>query len=595
MIHRMCSAHTAMSYPRTLDDAESGQGGSGLARVADRRSSSPVFRIRSVSQRFVAVVAGVLALSMVACAQPQSDGSTATGGTLVFGAAGAPKNFDPIFNDDGESFRVTRQLYDTLIAYAPGTTELAPGLATAWQGSNEGKTWTFTLREGVKFHDGTSFNAAAVCANFDRWFNMPGAAAQDQMIYYSGVFEGFASNRGTATGQPVYNSCAAPDAKTVVVKFNKFKAAFPAAFGLFSLSISSPTALRRYNADHVTKNGDSFSYGDYANLHPTGTGAFKFGSFDKAHNTVTLVRNDDYWGEKAKVDRLIFKIIPDEYARKQELRAGTIDGYDLPSPADYASLTADGMKMLVRQPFNLLYLGINQKNNPALRDLRVRQALAYAINLKALVHNKLPEGSEVATQFMPSTVNGYADNIQQYSYDPQMAKDLLAQADASNLRLNFYYPTEVTRPYMPNPQDIFTLIAENLRQVGITVNPVPRPWNGGYKDDVQQFGKHDLHLLGWTGDYNNAGNFVGTFFGREKPEFGFDDSALFAAIAQADATPDRAAQAAAYQQLNRDIMAKFLPGVPIASSPPAIVVRSNIDGLVASPLTDERFNTVSKR
>ena len=147
---------------------------------------------------------------------------------------------------------------------------------------------------------------------------------------------------------------------------------------------------------------------------------------------------------------------------------------------------------------------------------------------------------------------------------------------------------------MPNPADIFSVVAEDLRQVGITVNPVPRPWNGGYKDDVQKAGKHDLHLLGWTGDYNDAGNFVGTFFGREKAEFGFDDPALFDELTKADGTPDPAAHAAAYQQVNRDIMAKFLPAVPLSSGPPAIVVRSNITGLVPSPLTDERFNTVSK-
>nr|WP_211178044.1 ABC transporter substrate-binding protein [Pseudonocardia acidicola] len=513
---------------------------------------------------------------------------------MVFGAAGAPKNFDPVFNDDGESFRPIRQMFDTLITYKPGSTELAPGLATTWKSSPDGKVWTFTLREGVKFHDGTPLDGAAVCANFDRWYNMSGAAAQSQMIYYGDVFEGFAKNEGDATGKPVYNKCEAPDARTAVVTLNKYKGAFPAAFGLTSLSISSPTAMTKYNADQVTQSGDSFSYSDYANLHPTGTGAFKFESYDKANGTVTLVRNDDYWGEKAKLDKLIFRVIPDENARKQELAAGTIDGYDLPSPADYAALKSDGQNVLVRPPFNILYLGINEKNNPALKDLRVRQAIAYAINRDALVRNKLPEGAQVATQFMPSTVAGYAADVQQYPYDPQKAEALLAQAGASNLTLNFYYPTEVTRPYMPNPADLFSVLAEDLKQVGITINPVPRPWNGGYKDDVQKAGKQDLHLLGWTGDYNDAGNFVGTFFGREKAEFGFTDASLFNEIAAADATPDPAAHAAAYQQVNRDIMAKYLPAIPISTSPPAIVVRSNISGLIASPLTDERFNTVSK-
>ncbi|MCW0216338.1 MAG: ABC transporter substrate-binding protein [Pseudonocardia sp.] len=551
------------------------------------------------TRRLAAVIAaGALAASLAACATSErsSDAGSggATGGTMVFGAAGAPKNFDPIFNDDGESFRPIRQMYDTLITYKPGTTELAPGLATEWSSSPDGKVWTFKTRPNVKFSDGTAFDAAAVCANFDRWFSMAGAAAQSQMIYYGDVFEGFKANAGDATGEPVYNSCSAQDAGTAVVALNKYKGAFPAAFGLTAFSISSPAALKQYDADNVSQSGDSFSYPAYATDHPTGTGAFKFESFDKAAGTITLVRNDDYWGEKAKLDKLIFRVIPDENARKQELAAGTIDGYDLPSPADYQTLKDGGNQVLIRQPFNVLYMGINTKNNPALADIRVRQALAYAINRDALVKNKLPEGAEVAKEFMPSTVAGYANDVQEYPYDPAKAKQLLAEAGASNLTLNFYYPTEVSRPYMPNPTDLFSVIAEDLKQAGITINPVPRPWNGGFKDDVQKAGKQDLHLLGWTGDYNDAGNFVGTFFGREKAEFGPEDPAMYAALAAADATPDPAAHAAAYEQVNRDIMAKYLPAVPISSSPPAIVVRSNIQGLVPSPLTDERFYSVSK-
>ncbi|GAA1854040.1 ABC transporter substrate-binding protein [Pseudonocardia alni subsp. carboxydivorans] len=512
----------------------------------------------------------------------------------MFGAAGAPKNFDPIFNDDGESFRPARQMFDTLITYKPGTTELEPGLATEWKSTPDGKTWTFTLREGVTFHDGTPLDATAVCANFDRWFQMKGAAAQSQMIYYGDVFEGFAKNEGDASGAPLYKSCTAQSPNTAVLALNKFKGAFPAAFGLTSFSISSPAALKQYDADAVTQSGDSFTYPAYANEHPTGTGPFKFESFDKANNTITLVRNDQYWGEKAKLDRLIFKIIPDENARKQELAAGTIDGYDYPSPADYQTLKDQGDQVLIRQPFSLLYMGINTKNNPKLKDLRVRQALAYAIDRESLVRTKMPEGSAVAKEFVPPTVAGYADDVTQYPYDPEKAKQLLAEAGAQNLTLNFYYPTEITRPYMPNPADLFSAMSANLKAVGITVNPVARPWNGGYKDDVQKAGKHDLHMLGWTGDYNDAGNFVGTFFGREKAEFGPQDPAMFAELAKADSIPDPAGHAAAYQQANKDIMAKYLPAVPILTTGPAIVVGPNVQGVIPSPLTDERFVSVSK-
>ncbi|NKQ55331.1 ABC transporter substrate-binding protein [Amycolatopsis sp. K13G38] len=537
-------------------------------------------------------LAGGLAVAMSACASERGSGGGAND-TFVFGAAGAPKNFDPIFNDDGESFRPARQMFDTLVTYKPGTTELEGGLATAWTPSSDGKSWTFTLRQGVKFHDGTPFNAAAVCFNFDRWYNMKGAAAQSQMIYYGDVFEGFAKNEGDASGQPVYKSCEAKDDHTAVINLNKAKGAFPDAFGLTSLSISSPDALKKYNADNVTQSGESFAYPAYATDHPTGTGPFKFDSFDKTNNTITLVRNDDYWGPKAKVAKLIFKIIPDENARKQELAAGTIDGYDFPSPADYSSLESSGNKVLIRPAFNILYLGINQKNNPKLADVRVRQAIEYAINKEQLAKNKLPAGAYPQDQFLPNNVPGYTQAVEKHAYDVAKAKQLLADAGATGTTLNFYVPTEVTRPYMPNPVDIGAAVADDLKAAGFTVNVVQEPWNGGYKDDVQKAGKQDIHLLGWTGDYADAGNFIGTFFGRQKAEFGFNNPQIFDALSNADKQVDPGAKAKAYEQASV-LISQYVPAVPLTSSPPAIVVKKNVNGLVASPLTDERFYTVSK-
>ncbi len=558
--------------------------------------------MRSAVRRLsTACVAGALAITLAACAESARDagdeqgGAGATGGTMVFGATGAPRSFDPLFAQDGETFRVSRQIYDTLITYKQGTSELTPGLATEWTPSPDGTEWTFTLREGVTFHDGTPFNAEAVCFNFNRWFNLPTAAAQSQAIYYYEAFGGYSNNLTEDTSDPVYNSCQAPNPTTAVVKLNKPKGAFPAAFGLTSLSISSPAALQQYNGDEVKQSGESFTYSSYANDHPTGTGPFRFESYDRTNQTITLVRNDQYWGEPAKLERLIFRVIPDENARKQELQAGTIDGFDYPSSADWPSLKDAGFQVLVRPVFNILYLGINQAKNPALADVRVRQAIAYALDRESLVRTQLPEGAVVASQFVPQTVAGYNPDIQPIPYDPERARALLAEAGASNLTVNFYYPTEISRPYMPNPTNIFTALSENLRQVGITVNPVAQPWNGGYLDSVQVNGVQDLHLLGWTGDYNDAGNFLATFFGSTGKEFGLTlpkDAAIVDGIGRADATVGEEAHAAAYRDVNRVIMEQ-LPGVPLSSSPPGIVVRQGVTGLIPSPLTDERFLTVS--
>ena len=555
-------------------------------------------QLRLTRTRRVALIglSGALAVSLSACAESKRDEGAGggSGGTMIFGAAGNPKLFDPIFNDEGETFRITRQICDTLIQNKPGTADLEPSLAEKWEPSNDGKTWTFSLKQGVKFSDGTPMDATAVCYNFDRWFNMKGAAAQSQMIYYADVFGGFAKNESDEYGDPVYKSCEAKDPATAVLNLNKAKGAFPAAFTLPSFAIQSPAAMKQYNADTVTQSGDSFTYSEYANKHPVGTGPFKFESWDQGKGEITLVKNDTSPSATAKLDKLIFKVIPDENARKQALKAGDIQGYDYPAPADYGLLRNDGEQVLVRPPFNVLYLGINQ-SGPAgdkLKDVRVRQALAYCINREQFVKSKLPEGSEVATEFVPKTISGYTDDVTKYPYNPEKAKQLLQQAGAQNLTLKFYYPTEVTRPYMPNPADVFTAFSEDLKNIGIKIEPVAKPWNGGYKDDVQKFGKQDLHLLGWTGDYNDAGNFVGTFFGRKKPEFGFDYPPLFQALSNADASPPGDAHAKAYQDVNKQIM-DYLPAIPISYGPPAIVVGPKVKGLVASPLTDERFNTVA--
>jgi peptide/nickel transport system substrate-binding protein len=535
-------------------------------------------------------------MSAAACADSKRDDEKKgdSNATLTIAGTGKPKNFDPIFNDDGESFRPIEQMYDRLITNKPGTADLAPSLATKWDLSADGKIFTFTLRTGVKFTDGTPFNAAAVCANFDRWFNMPGAAAQSQMIYYGDVFGGFAKNAIDSAGEPYYKSCAAQGDSTAVVTLNKYKGALPAALTLPAFSMVSPAALKKYKADVVTQSGDSFTYSELATKFPVGTGPFKFQSYDANAGTTTLVRNPDYWGEKAKVAKLVIRTIEDETARRQELEAGSVDVIDFPAAQDWKPLRAKGYKVQVRKAFNVLYLGINEKNNPKLKDLRVRQAIAYAINRAQLVKTKLPEGATVAKEFMPDTLSGYADDVQPYDYNLAKAKQLLAEAGATNLTLKFYYPSEVTRPYMPDPKSIYTSIAADLQAAGIKIQPVVRPWNGGYKDDVQQAGKQDIHLLGWTGDWNDPGNFVGTFFGRYKPEFGDDNAAMFAALSAADGTPDPAAHAKAYQQVNRDIMSKWLPAVPISSAPPAIATGKNISGLVPSPLTQEEYVGVSK-
>lgn len=552
-----------------------------------------------------AAASGETAAAGTTSGEATGSSAPATGGTpadpdgqIIFGAAGAPEMFDPLYATDGETFRVARQIHDGLVTFAPGTADVAPSLAESWESSEDGLTWTFKLRSGVKFHDGTDLDAEAVCYNLERMYTQVEAGAT-QAEYWSDTMGGFKGQTGE-DGAPVpsvYASCAAEAPDSAVVTLTRFTSKFPSILGLPSFSIQSPAALQQYDANGVKAEGDSFVFPAYALEHPTGTGPYKFAGYDRGNNTVTLERNDDYWGEKAKNKTLIFKIVPDETARKQELQAGTIDGYDLPNPADWDALEGEGFRVEVRPAFNILYVGITQKNNPALQDIRVRQAIAFALNRQQLVDSQLPEGAAVAAIHYPETVDGWTDDVEQYAYDTQRAKDLLAEAGQSNLTVNFWWPTEVSRPYMPAPKDIFAQFKTDLEAAGITVNETSKPWNGGYLDGVDAQSA-DLFMLGWTGDYNTPDNFIGTFFGDPTNEFSTESSPWGATLAQeladADTIPDEAERTAAYVALNQKLLAEYLPAIPISHSPPALVTAGNLQGLVASPLTAEEFATVYK-
>ena len=561
--------------------------------------------------RKVAAIAGSAALALVltSCAESERDdggdaggdegsatdggGSTGSAGSdaqFVFGAAGAPTTFDPFYASDGETFRVSRQIFQNLIGIEEGGTEGVPELATSWEGSEDGLTWTFELQDGVTFHDGTEFNAEAVCANFERWADQNEVGQNPAVTAYYGNDFGFGEDS-------LYDSCEATDELTAEVTVTRATGKFPMVLSQSSYAIQSPSAMEEFNANDVTAEGEAFVFPEYAQEHPTGTGPFVFESYDNAGGTVSLTRNDDYWGEPAGVQDLIFSIIPDENARRQELEAGTIQGYDLPNPVDWASLVEAGNQVLIRDPFNILYLALNPVADPQLEDPLIRRAHYHAINRETLVQNQLPEGASVATQFVPETVAGYNIDIQPYAYDPEEAQALLAEAGAEDLAIDLWYPTEVTRPYMPDPQRIYDAVRADWEAVGITVNPVARPWAGGYLDGTQG-SQAPAFFLGWTGDLNSADNFLCAFFCTDDNQFGTValpfHGELQDALREADAEPDEAAREALYQELQADIMSEeWLPGLPISHSPPAIVVAENVQGLTPSPLTAEDFSTIT--
>lgn len=536
------------------------------------------------------VAIGALALSGCT-SQRDDDGGGDAGGdvdsTFVFGASGDPSSLDPAFASDGESFRISRQIFEGLVGVEPGTADPAPMLAESWEQSDDGLSYTFTLKEGVTFHDGTEFNADAVCVNFDRQNNFTGIAQSESLSYYWGkIMRGYAD-----TGTSIYGGCEVGSPTEVTITLTEPFAGFIPALSLPAFAMQSPTALQEYQADEVGGTSEAPTLSEYAQGHPTGTGPFQFDSWEPGAEA-TVNAYEGYWGDQGQVQKVIFRVIGDTTARRQALESGSIDGYDLVAPADLGALESAGYMLTNRDPFNILYLGMNQAD-PALGDIRVRQAIAHAIDKQQLVTQVLPEGTTVASQFMPDSVIGFNSGVTAYDFDQAAAKALLAEAgftDANPLTLTFNYPVNISRPYMPNPEQIFTNLQSQLQAVGIVLNPVSNEW-GEYLDLIQGGSEHGIHLLGWTGDYNDPDNFVGTFFGGTSNEWGFDNAELFSALTSARGLATEAEQDPAYQAVNEQI-ATFLPGIPLANPVPTLAFAPRVKSYPASPVQDEVYNEI---
>jgi peptide/nickel transport system substrate-binding protein len=555
----------------------------------------------------LALAALALLLGAVACGGDDDDegaaGTTgastteaASGGTLVFGTASDPVVLDGALVSDGESLRPIDQIYETLVSLKPGTTELEPGLAKSWEISDDGLTYTFTLQDGVTFHDGTALDAAAVCTNFDRWYNFKGSFQNPSASYYwQTVFGGFKKtdpNSG-APATSLYKSCEAVDDSTVKITLTKASSAVLGALSLSSFSIASPKALTDYNADQGRVDADGVFHptGSFGTEHPVGTGPFKFESWTRGDRLV-LARNDDYWGDKAKLDKVIFRPIPDNAARLQALQTGEIQGYDLVEPTDVPTIEGDSnLQILDRPAFNVGYVGFNQKI-PPLDKLEVRQAIAHGLNRQEVVDNFYGGRGEVAKEFMPPEVVGYADDVTEYEYDPAKSKQLLQQAGLTPpVKITFWYPSDVSRPYMPDPKRNFEAFAASLKKAGFAVTPKTAPWSPDYLGQVDE-GNAQVYLLGWTGDYGDPDNFVGTFFQSPQKAWGFDNKEIFTALDKAETETDLDARKTEYQKANKLIM-DFLPGVPYVHTKPALAFAANVKGYVPSPVSLESFATVT--
>jgi peptide/nickel transport system substrate-binding protein len=539
-------------------------------------------------------LAVVLAVVITASAGAGTYATSRSGGTFVFGTDIDPVVLDAALSADLSALRVTNQMFESLVDLAPGRTTVVPRLATSWRTSKDRRTWTFFLRRGVKFHDGTPLNAAAVCFNFERWYGFTGSL-QGAAHFWSAVFGGFRKPEPGSPAQSLYRGCQRADDLIVRLRIARPTTAFLAGLAYPSFGIASPTALRKYDADagEADPNGIFHPAGTYGTAHPTGTGPFVFKSWRPGRELI-LVRNPRYWGRKARLDRLVFRPIVDRLARLHALERGTIHGLDLLLTGGAATIKRNPkLKLLDRPSSNVGYVAINQAIAP-MDKLLVRQAVAYGLDRATVVRSFYSGRGQLADQFLPPAFVGHAKHVKQYRFDPSRSRALLRKAGLKlPVKVDFWFPTDTTRPYMPDPKRNFATFAASLGRAGFEVVPHAAPWSPDYITAIFT-GKAQLYLAGWIADYQDPDDFFGTHFRRYRPQFGFSNPKLFALLDRADAEPNLARRARLYERASRMIM-DVLPIVPYVHFKYAVALRRNVIGYVpdtAGPV-NESFATVA--
>ncbi|HER26983.1 MAG TPA: ABC transporter substrate-binding protein [Rhodospirillales bacterium] len=419
--------------------------------------------------------------------------------TLVYCSEGSPEGFNPAFYTSGTTFDASsRPLYDMLAQFKRGTTEIEPGLAVSWSVSNGGKSYTFKLRKGVKFHTtkdftpSRDFNADDVVFSFARQW--------DKNHPYYKVSNGAYEYFNGMSMPSLIKAIVKVDDYTVRFDLNRPEAPFIANMGMDFASIFSAEY-----ADKMMKAGTP----EKVDQNPVGTGPFQFVAYQK-DAVIRYKANPDYWAGRAKIDNLVYAITTDAAVRYQKLKAGECDVMPYPNPADLAAMGKDpNITLLQQEGLNVGYLAYNTKKAP-FTDRKVRLALNMAINKAAIIDAVFQGAGKAAKNPIPPTIWSYNNATPDDPYDPVMAKKMLDEAGVKNLKTNIW-AMPVQRPYNPNARRMAELIQADWAKVGVTAEIVSFEWGEYLKRS--KAGEHDTVLLGWTGDNGDPDNFLAVLLG----------------------------------------------------------------------------------
>ena len=505
---------------------------------------------------------------------------------LIFAHPEDAGKLDPADVTDGESLLITWHLYEGLTRYRPGTTEVEPALATSWETSDDGLVWTFTLREGVTFHDGTPFDADAVVWNFERWFDTahPQHFADWDFTYWAYMFQGYKDVDDNEDGEPdtFFVSATAVDPTTVTLTLSRPNAPLLQNLAMGNFGFSSPAAVQASGSSYGTPNGDPIV---------AATGPYRLAGW-QAGESILIEANPDSWGDAPETAEIEFRVIPDGSTRYLALASGEIDGMNQVNPEDIESANENADVQVVLEPANNVgYLGFNQARAPW-GTLDCRLAVAHAIDREAIIQSLYAGDAEVAHNMMPPKLWGYNANVERFEYDLELAASYMEACTAAEQipdEVVFYVPP-IQRFYYPKPKELGEFVQASLAQIGINAQIKSPDWQPVWLPDVRE-GKADIFLLGWGGDNGDPDNFLCQFFCGGDASFNSDangtgippDAALDTLLREAATLSDQAERQARYEEANV-LIRDSVPALPLVHRSPPLLFRSNVTGYTPSPI-----------
>ncbi len=500
--------------------------------------------------------------------------------TFVYCSEGSPSTFNPQMASDGTTFNASsRTIYNRLVDFKQGSTEIIPSLATTWKVSGDGLHYTFQLRKGVKFHSNENFTSTREFNANDVLFSFNRMRLKDHPYHKvnGGNYEYFESmEMGSLVKE--------------IKKINDYEIEFilakPEAPFLANMAMDFASILSEEYSAKLAKEKKEVEI----DTHPIGTGPFVLKKYVK-DNIIRYEAHPEYFEGKASIDKLVFTITQDPSVRFQKLKTGECNFVAYPAPTDLEKMRADkNITVLEEAGLNVGYIAMNVQKAP-LNNPLVRQAIHHALNRSSYIAAIYLNNAEVAKNPIPPTMWSYNDTVKDYEYSPQKAKELLKKTGfEKGLELELW-TLPVSRPYNPNGKKMGELIQADLKEVGINLKLISFDWPT-YLSKART-GEHQMIQMGWTGDNGDPDNFLSVLLGCGSIEGGSNyarwcDKEFVSHIDQAKRITVQSQRAIHYLKA-QEIFKKSAPWVTLAHAKVYRAMSKNVVGYKISPFGADTF------